>query len=112
MTLRHQRTIVQAGALFVLTSVMLPAIVYMGHWNTAAVNHDHAGEAHNTAHADHCHVGPAKCSGGVSTVGTWWVGDGENGPEPETIPSLITVEYTLESGTELTARVFQPPRLA
>lgn len=112
MTLRQQRILVSAGALFVLVAALLPGIVYMGHWGSAGTNHDHAGETHATSHEDHCHVGPARCSGGLSMVGTWWVGEDPVSVEPDTIPTILTSNHDPLPGSAHAARIFQPPRFA
>lgn len=112
MTLRQQRMIVSAGALFVLVAALLPGIVYMGHWGSAAKNHDHAGEMHATAHEDHCHIGPSKCSGGLSTVGTWWVGEDPVAVEPDTVPTILVEDSNVAVVSAHAEPIFQPPRFA
>lgn len=113
MGTRRQKFLLRGASLFVLLAALLPGIAYMGHWSAGASGHVHPGEAQtSTNHEDHCHVGPAKCSGGVSTVGTWWVEEEPFSIEPDTIPNAIQTEDVAGSSREATAPILQPPQYA
>ncbi len=73
---RHS-TLVRCGAAFVLLAVILPNLMYVGHWSSDHDTQKHSADSgvNVAAHAAHCHFGPAKCSGEPALVGTWWVGE-------------------------------------
>jgi hypothetical protein len=112
MTLRRQTRLVRAGALFVLFGVLLPGISYMGHWGSAGEGHVHPGEEQTAAHQDHCHDGPSKCSGGVATVGTIWVGDEPFSIQRDSPATMVAFDETGGPADGHLLPIFQPPRTA
>lgn len=109
-----------------LLAAVLPNATYLGHGPTApphghadealVAEHDGATDRHDAPveqedeHARHCHVGPSKCGGSQSTVGTWWVGD--EAPEPNLGPlSPHGGPRDPEAAPGWTVRSLRPPRL-
>jgi hypothetical protein len=77
MTAVKRRTFPHAAAAFILLLAVITNISYLGHWGSAAAEHapvHSAAEAEE--HAEHCHLGPSRCSGQQSLVGAFWLGDG------------------------------------
>lgn len=112
MRRRTREFLIRAGALAVLLGVVLPNVTYVGHWGRA--EHDEAihDEAQAAAHAEHCHLGPSKCSGQQDFTGTWWIGR-----EPPTIPAApreepLPASVVLAAPEPPAARLLEPPRPA
>lgn len=104
---------------FILLGVLLPNVVYLGHWPVgaeaaAAVEHEHGAPAGASTdeHTLHCHSGPSKCAGGQAMTGALWIGedarllDLESSARPQfESPVLIAPESPV-------TRILQPPRAA
>jgi hypothetical protein len=115
--------LVRLGAWLILAFVLLPNILYMGHWpEMAGAGHDHHDEAampvdpgaHDSEtedHAAHCHVGPAHCGGGESMIGTPFVGE-ETGLALPGHESKINTESLLAALNGHATPILQPPRFA
>jgi len=90
--LRRDR-LIRVGGLVVLLAAVLPNVLYVGHLPASGHQHiDTAAEAEE--HAEHCHLGPAKCSGQASLTGTWTIGDHEWSLAPNARPEQIELgEY-------------------
>jgi hypothetical protein len=99
-------------ARFILLGVLLPNIIYLGHWGPATAAETHAAaHSHGTDEHDlHCHTGPSKCSGPQATVGSINVNED---------PGLLTPEGTIRAMLDapavivpdpLAGRLLQPPQ--
>jgi hypothetical protein len=121
LRLYFRRNLLRLGALFVLLAAVLPNVTYVGHWNApeASAAHTHSGESHGDQvpassddHAEHCHTGPAKCSGPHAITGSIWVGEDAGLltlDPPLRILSRSGDIYVLE---KLGSKILQPPRVA
>ncbi len=113
VTSARRRTSSRAAAALILLLAVTANVSYLGHWGSDGGGHTHIhSQAQAEEHAAHCHLGPAKCSGQQSLVGTFWVGDP---------PPLLSLESALrridltEAGPALdppAARLSHPPRAA
>jgi hypothetical protein len=102
-------------ARFILLGVLLPNVVYLGHWGPAAASESHEA-AHQTRGADehdlHCHTGPSKCSGPQATVGSLNVNEDAGLPTPEG-PVRLLFGVPAETAPEPpVSRLLQPPQAA
>mgnify|MGYP005848907595 FL=1 len=110
MSKRTREFLIRVGALVVLLGVLLPNVTYVGHWSKG--EHDEAihDEAQAIVHAQHCHLGPSKCSGQQDFTGTWWIGR-----EPPSVFAAFR-EEALPAAVVLAApeppltRLLEPPR--
>jgi hypothetical protein len=87
-------------ARFFLLGVLLPNVAFLGHWGVST-----ADAAHETTHSQtpsgeehelHCHSGPAKCTGGVATIGSINVNEDSG---------LITPEGTVKPALDAPAEI-------
>jgi hypothetical protein len=113
--LHNREKLLRAGAVFVLLAAVLPNITYLGHGPTAP-QHIHAGattqsEQTDGDHVQHCHVGPSKCSGPQSLVGTWWIGDDAT-PADAPERAVDSGRSPLEATPANVSRSLHPPQSA
>ena len=102
----------RAGYVVVLLAAVLPNVLYLGHGPTEAGHPHPTTDAHDEGeeHVQHCHVGPSRCAGSPSLVGTSWIGDetalplvaGHTTPFPE--------DHRLAMPEPSLSRVLQPPQ--
>ena len=112
-----RRRLASSVSRFILLGVLLPNMVYLGHWGDGgAVAHETAHEHGTPAdvtsdeHTLHCHSGPSKCAGAQAMIGALWVGedpgllstDGASRPQFGSAPQIAPE-------TPVT-RILQPPR--
>ena len=114
--------IVRLGAWLILAFVLLPNISYMGHWpemaGTAEGHHDDSAglvdpgalDSETEDHAAHCHVGPARCGGGESMIGTPFVGEDTGGLPLAWHESKVDAHCIVSAKTGHASRVLQPPK--
>ncbi len=57
----RRATLIRAAAVLVLLFVVLPNVLYLGHWPIFG-DHPIRSEAQAREHAAHCHLGPSTCS--------------------------------------------------
>jgi hypothetical protein len=112
--------LIQLSCFFVLVMAVLPSVTFVGHWNVQANAEAHThtsspapyGAPDDSDHTQHCHMGPASCSGGIAMVGSVWVGEDAgplamNGSQLRLFPGETTLDHE-----DPASRILQPPRSA
>ncbi|HUF52644.1 MAG TPA: hypothetical protein VMR52_02570 [Dehalococcoidia bacterium] len=103
-------------ARFILLGVLLPNVVYLGHWGVGTSDAAQEAAHHESHGADehdlHCHAGPAKCAGAQATVGSININEDSGLVTPEG-----TIRPTLDAPAEFapeppSSRLLQPPQAA
>lgn len=114
MKARTRHRLIRAGALFVLLGAVLPSVTYVGHWLEGGADHVNVtqNEAEAEQHAEHCHLGPSKCAGAQSLVGTWWVGDQPFTIAHESRGQMMTPAGVLVLTEPPVSRLPHPPQSA
>jgi hypothetical protein len=102
---------------FILLGVLLPNIVYLGHWgvgDTAAheASHEHSASASDTsdAHTLHCHAGLSKCAGAQAMIGALWVGEDAGLLTFDASPLPHFESAAVIPPESPVTRILQPPR--
>ena len=111
---RNREKLLRASAVFVLLVAVLPNVMYLGHGPTAPGHVHSAAEERQESdaeHVQHCHVGPSKCSGPQSLVGTWWIGD-EATPVDPPARAVDNGSSPLEAIPANISRSLRPPQSA
>ncbi len=108
------------AALALLLGAILPNVSFIGHWGAFGgapdpaapthASHDPLGPAEAEQHARHCHVGPARCSGQSSLVGTWSIGDATSGLLIDGSLALIELSVARTHAEPPRARIAHPPK--
>ena len=109
--------VIRTASLLILLVAVLPNVLYVGH-GPLSVGHDHAEQdAHGGAvgvggeHAEHCHVGPSRCGGSQSMVGTWWAGEDSGLLSLDGLVRAVPHSDSLRAIDALPVRILQPPKM-
>ena len=110
MRARWRVGLVRVGAIVVLLAAVAPNVLYVGHWGSAGEDQhvDHPAEVQE--HAEHCHIGPAKCSGQASFTGTWSIGGEAPAISFDSEPRPVVAAAPAFLPDFPAARLDQPPR--
>jgi len=109
--------VICAASLLILLVAVLPNVLYVGH-GPLSLGHDHTeqdahgGVADGGEHAEHCHVGPTRCGGSQSMVGTWWAGEDAGLLTLDGPARAIPSPSQQPAAEPLPVRLLQPPRVA